>query len=239
MKKILKYQCLDLSKALIVYYLVVVFIITIASIGINTTHNADMNGIGFTSEVFCFIVGLCLFREYFYLFMQNEVPRKHIFMGAFLTLCILSLIISFMDTLFLNILNMIPVINMHYITLSSSLYSNFITMTNPVISVFINLIITFLITLIFFSVGYLISVLFYLSAKPAKILIAVGLPLLVVGGIPIIMVRFPDVFSALFSCLLTILGISSCNPFIGIVSLSIGILIINFFNYLLVHRAEI
>lgn len=239
MKKILKYQCLDLSKALITYYLVITLILSITVIVMNASDNINMNGVSFSSELFCFIVGLCLFREYFYLFMQNEVSRKHIFIGGFLTLCILSLIISVMDTFVLHVLNMIPVGRIHYMTISSSLYSNFITMANPVISIFINLIITFLVTLTFLSVGYLISVLFYLAAKPAKILIAVGLPLLVVGGIPIIMICFPDIFSAIFSFLLTILGISSGNPFIGFVSLSIGILIINFFNYLLVRRAEI
>ena len=65
MKKILKYQCFDLAKALVVYYLVIILIITLAIVGLNVTGGTERSGIGFSSEFFCLIVGLCMFREYF------------------------------------------------------------------------------------------------------------------------------------------------------------------------------
>lgn len=239
MKKILKYQCLDLSKALIIYYIVIALILAIAVVGMNIAGDKNTGGIGFSSEFFCLIVGLCLFREYFCLFMQNGVSRKKIFLGGLLTISILSLIMSIMDTLFLYIIDIISVNNVRYMTLSSSLYFNFMYEANPIIKTFVDLIITFLIMLIFFSAGYLIAILFYRSAKPGKVLIAVGLPLLVVGGIPVITVCFPDIFAALFSFCLMALGISSGNPFIGMLTLVICLLIINSFSYMLVRRTEI
>ena len=144
-----------------------------------------------------------------------------------------------MDTLFLYIIDIISVNNVRYMTLSSSLYFNFMYEANPIIKTFVDLIITFLIMLIFFSAGYLIAILFYRSAKPGKVLIAVGLPLLVVGGIPVITVCFPDIFVGAFSFCLMALGISSGNPFIGMLTLAICIFVINTFSYLVMRRAEI
>lgn len=239
MKKILKYQCLDLSKALIVYYIVIALILSIAFAGINVAGDTDTGGLGFSSELFCLIVGLCLFREYFCLFMQNGVSRKQIFLGGFLTISILSLIMSIMDTLLLYIMSILPVNSIRYMTLSSSLYFHFINEANPIIKTFVDLMITFLIMLMFFSAGYLIAILFYRSGKPGKILIAAGIPLLVVGGIPVIMVRFPDIFAALFSFCRMALGISSGNPFIGMMTFAICIFVINTFSYLTMRRAEI
>ena len=123
MKKILKYQCFDLAKALVVYYLVIILIITLAIVGLNVTGGTERSGIGFSSEFFCLIVGLCMFREYFYLFMQNGVSRKKIFAGACMCLVILSAVMSAMDVLALYILEALPAANVSYMTISSTLYS--------------------------------------------------------------------------------------------------------------------
>lgn len=239
MKKILRYQCFDLVKALIVYYIAITAIMAIAINGVRLSDNSRINGIGFSSEFFCFIVGLCLFREYFYLFMQNGSSRKLIFKGACSTIALLSVAMSVMDTLFLYILDTLSLDNVRYMTLSSFIYSSYMTSLNPAVRLLIDLVITFLVVFIFFSAGYLISVLFYRSSKPVKILIAAGLPLLIVGGIPVLAVFYPDIFAAIIFFLLFILGIINGNPFIGMLTLTIAAVIINALSYLAVRGAEI
>ena len=46
MKKILKYQCFDLVKALIIYYLVILLIISLAVIGMNVAGGTERSGLG-------------------------------------------------------------------------------------------------------------------------------------------------------------------------------------------------
>lgn len=239
MKKILRYQCKDLAKAIIIYYIVIALILSVAVFGIARMRDGDMNGIGFSSEFFCFIVGLCMFREYFYLLMQNGKSRKKIFLGSFFTISILSLVMSVMDTLLLYIMDAIPVSNVQYMTLSSSLYYFYMTGANPFLRFVIDIIVTFLVALLFFSVGYLIAIAFYRSVKSVKVLIAVGLPLALAGGLPILLVAFPEVSDALLSFLCTIMGISSGNPFIGILTLAIVCGLVNFFSWIAVRKAEI
>ncbi len=242
MKKILKYQCFDLAKALVVYYLVIILIIALAVVGLNVTGSTKRGGLGFSSEFFCFIVGLCMFREYFYLFMQNSVSRKKIFAGACMCLVVLSAVMSIMNVLALHVFEALPGSNITYMTLSSTLYYGYMTSAGPVLRLLIELVITFLLMYAFFVVGYLISICFYRSPKSGKIGIAVGLPLLVVGGIPVLMVAFPEVFARLMSLFLFCMGYSdtsSGNPFIGMVSLTVFSLVITGISYRAVKGAQI
>ena len=242
MKKILKYQCFDLVKALIIYYLVILLIISLAVIGMNVAGGTERSGLGFSSEFFCLIVGLCMFREYFYLFMQNGVSRKKIFAGACMCLVIFSAVMSAMDVLLLYLLEALPVGNITYMTISSTLYYGYVNNAGPVLRLLVELVISFLVMYVFFVAGYLISICFYRSPKPGKIGIAVGLPLLVVGGIPVLMVAFPEVFARLMSLFLFCMGYSdtsSGNPFIGMVSLTVFSLVITGISYRAVKGAQI
>ena len=242
MKKILKYQCYDFLKAIVVYYFVIILILSLALVGLHMTGSHERNGIGFCSEFFCLIVGLCMFREYFYLFTQNGVSRRRIFASACMCLVIFSAVLSIMDILALYVLEALPASNITYMTICSTLYSPFLNSANPGLRLVVELVVTFLVMYAFFAVGYLISICFYRSPKPGKVGIAVGLPLVVVGGIPTLMVAFPDIFARLMSFFLLIMGYSNTsngNPFIGIVTLTVFSLAITSFSYLAVKGAQI
>lgn len=242
MKKILKYQCYDLIKVLVVYYVAIALILFLILAGLHASNSQETSRIGFAPEFFCFILGLCMFREYFHLFTQNGVSRKTIFSGGCVSLLLFSAVISVMDTLFLRITDILPIYKMKYINISSLLYSPFLNRVNTVTKVFTELILTFLVMYIFFSVGYLISIWFYRFPKPGKIGIAVGLPLLVIGGVPLLMVLFPDIFAGIFSFFLLIMGYSETsggNPVIGMITLTVVSLAVTGLNYISVKGAQI
>ena len=157
-------------------------------------------------------------------------------------LVIFSAVMSAMDVLLLYLLEALPVGNITYMTISSTLYYGYVNNAGPVLRLLVELVISFLVMYVFFVAGYLISICFYRSPKPGKIGIAVGLPLLVVGGIPVLMVAFPDIFARLISFFLFIMGYSdtsSGNPFIGMVTLTVFSLVITGLSYRAVKGAQI
>ena len=94
-KRVIHYQLFDLGKAFLIYYSIILSIILLGGgVVIISSGNATFNGTGFSSTVFCFIAGLCMFREYFYLFSQNGVSRKTTYIGTLSSIALLSALMS-------------------------------------------------------------------------------------------------------------------------------------------------
>ena len=97
-KRVIHYQLFDLGKAFLIYYFIILSIILLGGgVVIISSGNATFNGTGFSSTVFCFIAGLCMFREYFYLFSQNGVSRKTTYIGTLSSITLLSALMSIIE----------------------------------------------------------------------------------------------------------------------------------------------
>lgn len=76
-KRVIHYQLFDLGKAFLIYYFIILSIILLGGgVVIISSGNATFNGTGFSSTVFCFIAGLCMFREYFICFLKTECQGR-------------------------------------------------------------------------------------------------------------------------------------------------------------------
>lgn len=239
-KKVIQYQFVDIGRPILVYYLIIVGIMLLGGsiILITTSGDTAFNGTGFSASFFCFIAGLCLFREYFYLFCQNGVSRKAIFFGTLSSILLSSIFMAITETIFVYVFRMFSNGRIYYMHFMD-LYPTFAADASLGVQIILDLILTFLLLLTCFSAGYLIAALFYRSNKIFKIVIAAGLPVSIFVVFPILTYLFPKAAAACGKLFLIIYGFESGNPAYAIVPLVITISFLNIVNYFVIRRAEI
>lgn len=238
-KRVIHYQLFDLGKAFLIYYFIILSIILLGGgVVIISSGNATFNGTGFSSTVFCFIAGLCMFREYFYLFSQNGVSRKTTYIGTLSSITLLSALISIIEVLFVYLSRLFPSDRIRFIHFMD-IFTQVTASSSLALQILLDLILTFLIIITCFSAGYLIAVLFYRSSKILKIGIAAGLPVLLFLGLPLLAYIFPEAAARCGKLLMTISGLESGNPLIAMLTLVITAAFLNIVNYFAVRKAEL
>ena len=78
MKKVIKYQVFDFKSTIIIYYLIfaAVFCLSFITDIIKLNGTTSTNGTELSSLIVCFICGIVMFKEYYWLFTQNGISRK-------------------------------------------------------------------------------------------------------------------------------------------------------------------
>lgn len=239
-KKVIQYQFIDLGKPIMIYYLIILGILLLSGAIVTTmaSGTATLNGTAFSSSFFCFIAGLCMFREYFYLFFQNGVSRKTIFLGTLSSILMGSMFMALVETIFAYIFRMFSDNRIRYVYFLD-LYPAFAGTASPGVQIILNILLSFLALLTCFSAEYLIATLFYRANKFFKIAIAAGLPVLIFVVFPILAYLFPEASAACGKLLLTICGLDNGNPLYTMVTLVITISFLNIVNYFVIRKAEI
>ncbi|MFZ7131649.1 MAG: hypothetical protein ACOWWR_04765 [Eubacteriales bacterium] len=234
--KVMKYQMKDITKAIIVFYLVVLLLtvffsaITFQYTDASGSSNISMGGFGMTTAIFIFIAGLNCFKVNFKFSRANNVSRKTFYYGTILALLIFAVFMAFIDTLISGILN--TVLNISYESLHEQLYQYRSPLAEFIWS--------FGLYAFFVNLGWLITMIYYRSNVLMKVMVSIS----------------PIVFIMLFQFMnhLTngILGKGVLNFFnyalgfyynhnsmIGGVSFIIGSIFVIAFCYLLIRRAPI
>lgn len=239
-KKVIQYQFIDVGRAILVYYLIILGIMLFGGsfVLITTSGDISFNGTGFSASFFCFIAGLYMFREYFYLFCQNGVSRKTIFLGTLSFILLGSIFMTIIETIFVYAVRIFSDERIYYMHFMD-FYPAFAADAFPGAQITIDLLLCFLLLLTCFSAGYLIATLFYRSNKFLKITIAAGLPILIVVVFPILAYLFPRAAAACGKLILTIFGFESGNPLYAMATLVITTGFLNIVNYFVIRRAEI
>lgn len=214
MKKLLKYQMSELKYMFIVYYTIITILLVFSTIQfsiLTNESNSSMSGISFTSVVTCFILGLCIFSEYFLMAVQNGISRKTFFKGSLLCIVVSSGIFSIGDLLLVSIEQLIKGnadINLNI----QIFYPGYEKGNGGVQFFFTALFFSLLLQIMMLLAGYLIAVLFYRAGKKVKVLIAAGLPIFSFIGLPLILGMFPSLADSLLTLIDQMLGLSSQNP---------------------------
>lgn len=184
LKPILRYQCLEVSKAFFPFYF---FIFLQLSLVLYPPISSNgISGVELATMIVCFIVGLLIFKTNFRFFTSFSVSRKRLFFGFLSGLGLTSLAVSLIDTFNFAVFSKF----MKYHTLYLIMAQNFFGKSPdaPITSslVFANWLWCFLEYLCVALFGLLIGALYYRMSKPVKIIVSVGVPSILFLILPLI-----------------------------------------------------
>lgn len=242
MKKTLKYQLHDLSTSLFVFlsiYLAVVILIGIAAIatGSGPEHSVQngFNSMDFSSAIFCFIIGLAIFKEHFWMVAQNGISRKTFFKSCMYCMLIVNFILAIATNIFTMIFTELS--GLHWSTMFGSLYTRF--NQNAIVTFLVSVIFIFVAYNLVFLSGYFTTILFYRASKIGKVIIAAGLPILFFFILPLSYGFIPEFWEVVFDIIFHITGMASGNPAYGIVTFTVIAALFGAISYPLAKRVEI
>lgn len=188
LKRAYKYQCIDSSKAVIVYYIVIAALIVFEAVMLASPADVrgSFSGMEAVTMIFLFVVGLNSFKENFLFQMQNGVTRTMIWISSVLSLFTLALALSMIDTALYWIMKGIAQFANGRIAIYSLIETAFDL--NVSVGLFVPLQILFL-TFAYalaIAIGLAITMLYYRMNKIAKVIVSVGVPSFFLIGLPIL-----------------------------------------------------
>ncbi len=241
LKSVVKYYFSDIKNSVVIFYLIIAAIAILIS-GSITFAAGNVKGTSGGGEmatvIFIFIVGLNSFKQNFLFLSVNNIPRKRQFQGFVLTALAVSGIMAAVDTTYASILSEF----VNYSSAFMQIYGNWITQTaKPVIIVTSFIWSTALYTAAIIG-GYLITCLYYRMIKLLKIIVSIGVPVLLFMVLPAVDATLLNgrISKWLNEVLLVLGGFSNgINPYIAVLSLSVGAAVAAGLSFLLVRKAVV
>lgn len=194
-----KYKIKDMLISTIIFYAIMVLILAALitgtlhfTVNVGGNFRSSFTGFGFAAAIFLFISGIVAIREDLRLFMQNGIGRKTTFVIQILIAGTVSLTLALLGELLLKVSQLIagPTSNL----IISDLYYMIFVSFNAARHILIQHLESVVTNLVMFTsaytVGVFISLLFYRLNKFWTILVAVGAPIFIFVGIPILISRY-------------------------------------------------
>ncbi len=253
MKKMMKYQLKDLLLGYFVYALIMILLTAVVSvISINYSNvNVSVNGNGFSSVIFCFVVTISIYKEHCQLAIQNSISRKDFFRS---TICVIT-IISFMCALLDVLLRVISQVSLfsagtNNFSLSSFVflfYPKFLERSNEAFVIAVGFFMSFFICLMFAVLGLLIAGIYLRLPKKFRTVYCVALPIAFCGLLPGISAiaffspgpvrRFAEFLLKIMNTL-DIMGTASGSPFRGMLTFTVVSVIMTGICYRILRKTD-
>lgn len=210
-KSVYKYQIKDITKSILVFYVVVacVFVLIFLSIGtklftisfkMTNSESSEfyVSSLEFASVIFLFVCGLNMFRETFRLSMQNGVSRKCIWTGTTLSFLTVSGAMALIDTVVRMVLQNFTAsqYNIRIQGIYDFLYANCSINNSVVQNAFEGFLLNFCLYTAVLALGYFITVGYYRMNKIAKIIVSIGVPGFISFGLPFVVAFFGISYSS-------------------------------------------
>jgi len=255
LKSTVKYQIIDMEKPVCIFYFILLCILVfgftvsgarfvISQNIISTTSGARISGMELASVVFLFVCGLNSFKEFFRMFMQNGISRKTIFVSRFITILAVCTGMAVIDKgiLLLGKLITSNSTRLVYTGLFEMIYAvradRISTLHMHIDGFFFNL----CLYLAAMTIGYFITIAFYRMNRVAKITVAVGVPMVLLNGLPILdaALLHGTVLRALANAATFAFGFQNGgNPYFGMVTLLLIATVFSCLSWLMVRRAVV
>ena len=186
-KSAYKFQLHELTRPVIIYYIVIVALLIFAFVSIKVWDVNMMGGFDAATTIFLFVCGLNAFKQPFHMFMANGISRRTMFIGnaaAFGTVAVgmalidqmLSLIMSFATPNYVS--SFAQMYGERYMLAGSTGMTLPLIATGFVWAVFCYMAAAML--------GLFITTAYYRMNKSLKLIISIGLPALLFIVLPII-----------------------------------------------------
>ncbi|NNU74534.1 hypothetical protein [Clostridium estertheticum] len=241
--KLAKYNIKSSIKSIMIFYSI--FIAVIILISITAGKSSHVSGIEFSSMIYLFVLGLNSFKENFYFSEANNISRIDYFKSLVITILPIAVGMAIIDV----ILNRIYNIFLGGPTIYDMVYGNFphgynyesipVWIQNNSIGTLVGTD-TFLFALyiLAFAIGLLITMIFYKCNKTIKRLIfLIPITIQVIGAN--VINCFPQAGEKLGAFIDNILGISTRNSYICVITFICLFIITMCFVYIIVRRVVV
>ncbi len=246
MKKILRFQLKDLTYSCLTYALVMLLLYCVPLVISITFGDIDIgiNGNGVPGAVFCLVFGIAVYKEHLLMAVQNGISRKSYFQSVLCVMVIAGCVCALIDLLILFFgVRMGAVFsgngNFRAIDIWEVCYSKFYDRAGSVSGAVVSFVLSALVDFLLFASGLLTAGAYCRIAKKFRTFYCVGLPLFIFGVLPVIGAYFHREVFKLANGFMNIMGFRSNNPFLGVLTMTVIILVILFICYRLLRRTEI
>jgi len=241
-----QYQLAERKKSLIIFYCVILILtVFIGVISVSfSSESAMLSGMETASVIFLFVLGLCTFKEPFFMLLQNGVSRKSFFKSQLFVAITIVFIMAVIDKVFFLAEKAIASLShggFIYLSLYEQIYYRGMLFEN-VFSIHAKMFIYyFLLYLSVFALGFLITLIFYRLPKYGKIAVGAGVPVGLFIILPILDSFFFDsrISHAIGRFFDFALGLTSLNPYAAMITFALAYLILSLFSWLLIRKAFI
>lgn len=185
------YQVKDYKNSVLIYYLVVVSVVTFFLITISVGDSSNFTstgGIESATSIFLFVAGLNSFKESFLMLMQNGISRKTMFISRVISVGILSVIMACTDRILIFLMGLVNTGNGRFEI--SGLYEHFFAEhaagRNVLQRGVEGILLAIVLYLASVAFGYFITAAYYRMSKALKIAVSVGVPVGIFLVLPVI-----------------------------------------------------
>ena len=247
-KSALKYQLADGRVSIPVFYLVIfclMALIPISASGMGPEDSMSIGGFEIATIIFLFVVGLNSFRETFRMMVQNGVSRKTMFVSFLLLTLVLSVGMSCINEVLLWIGKAFTAGkgNITFQSVFEQMYApRYMGNPDSIQMIAEGLLFTILACAATMMLGYFITIMYYRLNKVGKIAVSVGVPAILIIGLPIFdaVVTGGIIYRALGQLTLFAMGIlSGYNPYYAMVSALIAFAVLASLSWMLARRAVV
>lgn len=229
--KVTRFQFRDQRNAIAIFYSIIVALAALGTFAVlrDTKGNSSMGGLGMTSVVFIFILGLNCFTSTFKFMQANNVSRRRFYIGNVLALSIIALFMATIDTSLGFVIRLV----IPYTSMTEQLYG--------MSSLLPELIWTSTLATLAAHVGWLISMVYYRSNKLQKTLVSVS-PLFGIITLVYLNRRTAGAFGrAIISFMGWALGFKAQqpSPYVASLSFIIATMVVASLCFLLIRRAPV
>lgn len=248
LKSAVKYQVLDGKVAIPVFYLVVLCVMALLLVStsdLGPGGYVNIGGFEMGTIIFLFILGLNAFRETFRMMIQNGVSRKTMFLSFVILALVLPLGMSCLNEILLGIGKAMTSGNDN-VTLQSAfeqIYApRYIENLGTMQVVLEGLLFTICVSAAAMMLGYFITTMYYRLNKAGRIAVSVGVPAILIIGLPIFdaVVTGGAIYRALGQLTLFAMGgPNGYNPYYAMVSSLIAFALLAGLSWMLVRRAVV
>jgi hypothetical protein len=233
--KLAKYNIKSSLKSIIIFYLIFTGVIT--ALGMVGGHTS---GLEFSTVIFLFVVGLNSFKEDFYFAQANNISRVDYFKAKAIAILPIGIVMSILDVIINRVYNLFTtsptMYDMSYNNFSNGhLNMDIWVQNNSIGTLFGTVTFLFAFYITAFAMGLLITLIYYRCNKIMTILVSLS-PL---AFFAILGIFSPEFSEKLGSFIDTILGISTKNSYMAVMTFICLFIISMGFVYMLVRKAVV
>ena len=241
LKVTIKYQLSEYKKPVIIFYFVIICVITLMFTLTRCfdSTTSKFGGMEMSSIIFLFVMGLNSFKESFRMHLQNGVSRKTMVIGKMISAVVVCVGMAFIDRIIALIGQWVASSNekLIYQGILEQLYtrSNIGSVQTQLEGFLFNI----CIYLAVFTIGYFITIAYYRMNNALKIAVSVGVPAGLFIILPIVDVSITGgrISKALSSMLDFAFGFSKGNPYYAMVTGILMFAVFNGLSWLMVRKA--
>lgn len=239
--KIMRYQLWDAKYGILTFYgiiLAITSLLVLMNLNImkQGNINVSMGGIDMASIIFIFVTGLVSFKSSFRFMQANSVSRIHFLKGHILSIFPIAGLMALIDIIINRASNLFIQNNSLFLQIYSKVEYGF----QPNLNIFSNFAWSFSVLCFFGIIGFCISLIYYRSSKVLKIVISI-MPFIIISALGYLNGLTNGTISNVISNFFNLIwGFKhGYNPYIAVLSMSIGFILFSFLSFLLIKRAPV